>query len=59
MYFIPKTDELVKAVQIGGHYSFVVLPSCEIHESFMNFKCTPVFEVRCSELLEIFNLFCD
>ena len=41
------TDELIKEVQIGCYFSFVVLPSCEIQQSSVHFQCTPVFEVRC------------
>lgn len=49
------TDELIKDVQIGCHYSFVVLRSCEIHECSGQFLCTPVFEVKCLQLwLEVF-----
>ncbi|CAH3032428.1 unnamed protein product [Porites lobata] len=39
-------DELIKDVQIGCHYSFVVLQSCEIHECSGQFLCTPVFEAN-------------
>lgn len=46
-FHFPVTDELIKEVQIGCYSSFVVLPSCEIHESSLHFQCTPVFEVRC------------
>lgn len=37
-------DELIKEVQIGCYFSFVVLPSCEIRDSSVHFLCTPVFE---------------
>ncbi|KAJ7363409.1 Minichromosome maintenance domain-containing protein 2 [Desmophyllum pertusum] len=39
-------DELIKEVQIGCYFSFVVLPSCEIHDSSLHFQCTPVFEAN-------------
>ena len=54
-HFSLLTDELIKDVQIGCHYSFVILQSCEIHECSGQFLCTPVFEVKCLKLwLEVF-----
>lgn len=50
-YFYFETDELIKEVQMGSHYSFVVLPSCEINESSVHFQCNPLFEVRCLKSL--------
>ena len=49
-HFSLLTDELIKDVQIGCHYSFVVLQSCEIHECSGQFLCTPVFEVKYLQL---------
>ena len=49
-HFSLLTDELIKDVQIGCHYSFVVLQSCEIRECSGQFLCTPVFEVKCLQL---------
>ncbi|XP_022781575.1 MCM domain-containing protein 2-like [Stylophora pistillata] len=39
-------DELIREVQIGCYCSFVLLPSCEIHDSSMQLHCTPVFEAN-------------
>ena len=48
---LPWTDELIKEVQVGCCFSFVVLPSCEIHDSSVHFLCTPVFEVMCRPVI--------
>ena len=42
--FISDSDELIREIQIGKQFSFVIFPS---YESSENVHCTTVFEVPC------------